>query len=83
MLRVRSFVAPAVGILGGDCFRGCGPFAARIRKSTEKEKFPMSASDSNVANDYGSVERGTAGDYQFSIEDVLREAWAKTDGSKA
>ncbi len=43
----------------------------------------MSASDSNVANDYGSVERGTAGDYQFSIEDVLREAWAKTDGSKA
>lgn len=43
----------------------------------------MSASESSGASDLGSVERGVAGDYQFVIGDVLREAWAKTDGSKA
>ena len=43
----------------------------------------MSASDSNLSSDFGSVERGLAGDYEFVIGDVLREAWARTDGSKA
>jgi len=43
----------------------------------------MSASDATVATDRGSVERGIAGDYEFEIGEVLREAWAKTDGSKA
>jgi uncharacterized membrane protein len=32
--------------------------------------------------EYGSLERGIAGDYQFSIGEVLSEAWGKTKGSK-
>jgi len=31
---------------------------------------------------YGSVEKALAGNYDFSIGEVLSEAWAKTDGSK-
>ena len=43
----------------------------------------MTNSDSSVGTDYGSVERGLAGDYQVGIGEVLSEAWAKTNGSKA
>ena len=32
--------------------------------------------------DYGSVEKAIRGDYEFSIGDVLSEAWAKVYGSK-
>ncbi|MET0378609.1 MAG: hypothetical protein ABW049_06395 [Spongiibacteraceae bacterium] len=32
--------------------------------------------------EYGSLERGIAGDYQFSIGATLSEAWAKTKGAK-
>lgn len=31
---------------------------------------------------YGSLERGIAGQYQFSIRDIIREAWNKTSGVK-
>jgi hypothetical protein len=31
---------------------------------------------------YGSVEKALAGNYDFSVGEVLSEAWAKTDGSK-
>ncbi|MFP6639473.1 MAG: hypothetical protein VCC04_04450, partial [Myxococcota bacterium] len=43
----------------------------------------MSISEPSATNDYGSVERGLAGDYEFKIGEVLGEAWAKTNGSKA
>jgi hypothetical protein len=32
--------------------------------------------------EYGSLERGIAGNYQFSIGETLSEAWAKTKGAK-
>lgn len=35
-----------------------------------------------AAGEYGSLERGVAGDYNFVIGDVLREAWEKTKGAK-
>lgn len=35
-----------------------------------------------TAPNYGSLERGIAGDYQFSIGDALNEAWSKTKGAK-
>lgn len=35
-----------------------------------------------TAGEYGSLERGIAGDYTFAIGDVLREAWEKTQGAK-
>lgn len=35
-----------------------------------------------VAGAYGSLERGIAGDYQFSIRATLGEAWEKTKGAK-
>ncbi|WP_281646999.1 hypothetical protein [Parendozoicomonas sp. Alg238-R29] len=31
---------------------------------------------------YGSVEKGLAGDYDFSVSEILSEAWGKTKGSK-
>lgn len=43
----------------------------------------MSVSDSGGTVGGGSLERGLAGDYQIEVGEVLREAWAKTDGSKA
>ena len=30
----------------------------------------------------GSLENGIAGNYKFSIQDIISEAWAKTKGSK-
>lgn len=38
--------------------------------------------DEVEASQYGSVERALAGDYQFNIVDVLKEAWEKTKGAK-
>ena len=38
--------------------------------------------ESSPVGDYGSVEKGVAGDYEFSVEGTLREAWEKTDGNK-
>lgn len=32
--------------------------------------------------DYGSLEKAVAGDYEFSIGDILSEAWKKTSGAK-
>jgi hypothetical protein len=32
--------------------------------------------------EYGSLERGIAGNYQFSVGETLSEAWAKTNGAK-
>lgn len=42
----------------------------------------MSSSETGAGSDYGSVERGLAGDYQFTIGEILAEAWKKTNGSK-
>jgi uncharacterized membrane protein len=36
----------------------------------------------NAVAGYGSIEKALAGDYEFSVGDVLSEAWAKTNGSK-
>lgn len=33
-------------------------------------------------NNYGSIEKAISGDYEFSIGDVLSEAWEKTSGAK-
>jgi hypothetical protein len=41
-----------------------------------------SLTETVTATGYGSLERGIAGDYQFSIGDTLSEAWAKTKGAK-
>ncbi len=39
-------------------------------------------SNQQVSGDYGSLEKGIAGDYEFSIGDTLSEAWEKTNGAK-
>lgn len=39
-------------------------------------------SDIQTTSEYGSLERGIAGNYQFSIGATLSEAWAKTNGAK-
>ncbi len=39
-------------------------------------------SDIQTIPEHGSLERGIAGDYQFSIGATLSEAWAKTNGAK-
>jgi len=36
----------------------------------------------NATTEYGSVEKAVAGDYEFSIGDVLKEGWQKTKGAK-
>lgn len=36
----------------------------------------------SASGDQGSLERGIAGDYDFSIGAILREAWEKTSGAK-
>ncbi len=35
-----------------------------------------------VDGEYGSLERGVSGDYQFSIGEAISEAWEKTNGAK-
>lgn len=34
------------------------------------------------ADNYGSIEKAISGDYEFSIGEVISEAWARTRGSK-
>jgi len=38
--------------------------------------------ENQLTGDYGSVEKALRGEYEFSIGDILSEAWAKTNGSK-
>ncbi|WP_444928899.1 hypothetical protein ACJJIF_13645 [Microbulbifer sp. SSSA002] len=38
--------------------------------------------DSSVTGDSGSIEKGIAGDYSFSIGETLSEAWQRTSGNK-
>jgi len=44
------------------------------QSSLEKETY--------TEDNFGSIERGIKGDYEFSISDVLSEAWQKTAGAK-
>lgn len=39
-------------------------------------------SEIQTTPEYGSIARGVAGDYPFSIGAILSEAWAKTNGAK-
>lgn len=41
-----------------------------------------SLSNQTVSGDYGSLEKGISGDYEFGIGSTLSEAWAKTKGAK-
>lgn len=41
-----------------------------------------SLTQSGAIDGYGSIERALSGDYDFSVSDILSEAWAKTSGSK-
>ena len=50
---------------------------------SSSDSFSSSGPQSAVATISGSVESGIAGNYQFEIGELLREAWAKTHGSKA
>jgi hypothetical protein len=43
---------------------------------------PAPADKPDTAPQYGSLERGIAGDYRFSIGETLSEAWAKSNGAK-
>ncbi|MEX1032413.1 MAG: hypothetical protein WDZ30_03560 [Cellvibrionaceae bacterium] len=43
---------------------------------------PSSQLTQSAATDYGSLERGIAGDYEFTIGDTLSEAWSKVSGKK-
>ena len=39
-------------------------------------------SDTPAPGQYGSLERGINGDYEFSVSAILSEAWARTKGAK-
>ncbi len=43
---------------------------------------PLEQQDVSAENNWGSLEKGQAGQYQFSIGDILKEAWEKTPGAK-
>jgi len=38
--------------------------------------------ETDVAANFGSIEKGIAGEYKFTISEVLSEAWEKTAGAK-
>jgi len=50
---------------------------------TDMYKTPdATLTESPEMDGFGSLERGKAGDYQFVIGDIIREAWRKTKGAK-
>jgi len=50
---------------------------------TDIYKTPASElTESQSTEGFGSLERGQTGQYPFSIREIIREAWAKTNGAK-
>lgn len=50
---------------------------------TDIYKTPASElTESQSTEGFGSLERGQAGEFQFSVREIIREAWGKTSGSK-
>ncbi|HEY9051053.1 MAG TPA: hypothetical protein VIQ03_05875, partial [Gammaproteobacteria bacterium] len=41
-----------------------------------------SLSNQTISGDYGSLEKGINGDFEFAIGSTISEAWAKTKGAK-
>lgn len=50
---------------------------------TDIYQAPSSAlTESAALEGFGSLQRGIAGEYQFSIREIIRESWEKTSGAK-